>query len=270
MTCLRCIYEMSYGQMNSRAIVTRTEFSQATRASRRQLSISIIVPVLDECAVIRPFLQHLRDRATGAEVIVVYAQGSSHEKHMATDLCDRVLTSARGRAVQMNAGASAARGDVFWFVHADCEVPHGCLQKIARTLDDPRMVGGCFRIRFQKRQLIYRVSDSGGNLAVELFGRCYGDHGIFCRREEFIALGGYPDVPLLEDAEFYRRLRSRGLTTQLTSKIVTSARRYEEIGPCRLTASYLLISTLYILRVPIWLLARIYNRFCLRRDEPRR
>jgi hypothetical protein len=168
----------------------------------------------------------------------------------------------------MNAGAAVAQGDVFWFVHADCEVPPDCLNEIAHTLQDRRVVGGCFRIRFPRRELIYRVSDAGGNLAVELFGRCYGDHGIFCRREDFYAVGGYPELPLLEDAEFYRRLRHRGRTRQLDSMIVTSPRRYEEIGPYRLTATYLLLSTLYLFRAPIHLLARIYNRLCLCADEP--
>ncbi len=105
---------------------------------------------------------------------------------------------------------------------------------------------------------------------MELFGRCYGDHGIFCRREDFVALGGYPDLPLLEDAEFYRLLRQRGRTQQLAGKIVPSPRRYEEIGPYRLTASYLLLSMLYLLRVPIPLLARIYDRLCLCANEPAR
>jgi rSAM/selenodomain-associated transferase 2 len=234
------------------------------------MNISIIVPVLDEGASIREFLEHLRERVSAAEVILVYGSGSGNVQEQASGLADRVLTSPRGRAVQMNAGAAIARGDVFWFVHADCRVPHDCLKEIARALKDPRTVGGCFRIRFPRRELIYRVSDAGGNLAVELFGRCYGDHGIFCRRKVFTAVGGYPDVPLLEDAQFYRRLRRRGRTPQLANSIITSPRRYEEIGPYRLTACYLLISTLYLLRVPIPLLARIYDRLCRCSDEPPR
>src|SRR5262249_51218392 len=150
-----------------------------------------------------------------------------------------------------------------WFVHADCKVPRQCLDAIERTLQDPQVVGGCFRIRFPRRDLIYRIGDAGGNLAVELFGRCYGDHGIFCRHKEFTAVGGYPDLPLLEDAEFYRLLRRRGRTRQLSSEMVPSPRRYEEIGPYRLSATYVFLSVLYILRVPIPALVRIYNRLCL-------
>lgn len=236
---------------------------QSGEPTKEQPKISIIVPVLNEDERIGSFLEHLRERAPSAEIILVNAADSQRVSESVIALCDRVLTSRRGRAAQMNAGAGVASGDVLWFVHADCEMPRGCLEEIARTLQDREVVGGCFRIRFPRRELIYRVSDAGGNLAVELVGRCYGDHGIFCRREDFIAVGGYPEVPLLEDAEFYRLLRQRGRTQQLASKIVTSPRRYERVGAYRLTAAYLLLSTLYILRAPIPFLARIYNWLCI-------
>jgi rSAM/selenodomain-associated transferase 2 len=225
--------------------------------------ISIIVPVLNEGDRLRPFLENLCERAPSAELILVNAAGSESLSESIVELCDHVLTSRRGRAAQMNAGADVASGDVFWFVHADCEVPEQCVKEIADALQDRKVVGGCFRIWFPRNKLIYRLSDAAGNLAVELFGRCYGDHGIFCRRDDFFAVNGYPNLPLLEDAEFYRLLRQRGRTRQLSGKIVTSPRRYEVIGPYRLSAIYLFLSLLYISRVPIPLLARIYNRLCL-------
>src|SRR5438128_10699199 len=236
---------------------------QSAETAKASMKISIIVPVLNEGERLRPFLEHLRERAPSAEVILVNAVGSQTVSERAVALCDRVLTSGRARAAQMNAVASARSGEVFWFVHADCQVPPGCLEEITRALQDRKVVGGCFRIRFQRRKLIYRVIDAGGNLAVELFGRCYGDHGIFCRREDFFAGGGSPNVPSLENAEFYRLLRQRGRTRQLRSKIVPSPRRYEEIGPYRLSATFVILSLLYVLRVPITLLARIYDRLCL-------
>ena len=244
-------------------------------ASQRQLDvhvqtsldISIIVPVLDEGDRLQPFLEHLRERAPSAEVILVNATGSQSVSTSVAEMCNRVLTAARGRAAQMNAGASVASGDLLWFVHADCEVPHGCLEEIRRTLEDRQVVGGCFRIHFPRRELIYRVSDAGGNLAVDLFGRCYGDHGIYCRREDFFAVGGYPDLPVLEDAELYRLLRQRGRTRQLASSMVPSPRRYEEIGPYRLTAAFLFLSALYILHFPISRIARLYKRLCVVQRE---
>ena len=240
---------------------------QSDGTAKLKPSISIIVPVLNEGGRIQRFLEHLRERAPSAELILVNAAGSESVPESVAQLCDGVLTGRRGRAAQMNAGANVAGGKVLWFVHADCEVPRGCLEEIARTLQDRQVVGGCFRIRFPRRKLIYRVSDAGGNLAVELFGRCYGDHGIFCRREDFSAIGGYPDLPVLEDAEFYRLLRQRGRTRQLASKIMPSPRRYEEIGPYRLTAAFFFLSALYILRVPIATIAHLYERLCAIRRE---
>jgi rSAM/selenodomain-associated transferase 2 len=249
--------------------VRALSFPHLKQQADQRVNLSIIVPVLDERAGIDEFLYHLRARTGAAEIIVVQASDSPCLPNAVATMCDRVLTSERGRAAQMNAGAMAAHGEVFWFVHADCKVPHGCTNEIMHALADAATAGGCFRIRLPRRELIYRVSDIAGNAAVELFGRCYGDHGIFCRRQEFVAIGGYPNVPLFEDAEFYRRLRQRGRTRQLASKIVTSPRRYQRIGAYRLTSAYLLLSLLYLLRVPIPFLARIYQRLCLSADERR-
>ena len=136
---------------------------------------------------------------------------------------------------------------------------------MARALHDPRLAGGCFRLRFPRPEPIYRTSDSLGNVAVDVFRIALGDHGFFCRRDAFFAAGGYPDLSLLEDAEFYRALRRVGRVRQLPAAIVTSPRRYEENGPYRTTAVYLLILALYFTRVPISFLHKIHNRFVARR-----
>lgn len=233
----------------------------AKPALASKMKVSIIVPVLNEPAIY-DFLSQLRDRAPEAEIIVVRPARSENIPASAAKMYDRIVVSDRGRALQMNAGARAACGDVFWFVHADCEVPKDSLKEIAHTLANPQIVGGCFRIRFARRQLIYRVSDAIGNIGVEWFGRCYGDHGIFCRRDVFFAVGGFPNLPLFEDAEFYHALKQRGPTRQLKAYVVPSPRRYEKVGPYRLTAVYALLSALYIFRVPIGLLAKMYGRLC--------
>ena len=240
---------------------------QSDTAGQVKPNVSIIVPVFNEGPQLEPFLKHLRERAALAELILVNADGAQCLSESISKLCDRVLTSRRGRAAQMNLGAAVANGDVLWFVHADCEVPRESLEKITNALQDRQVVGGCFRIRFPRRELIYRASNAVGNLVVELFGGGYGDRGIFCRHKDFFAVGGYPDVPLFEDAEFYGRLHQRGRTRQLSSYVITSARRHEKLGPYRLTAAYWLLSLLYVLRVPISLLVRIYNRLCLSGDE---
>ena len=186
----------------------------------------MIVPVLNEAGIIRGFLSHLRERMTGAEVIVVDGGSRDGTAAMAKPLADKVLHAPRGRARQMNAGAAVARGEVLWFLHADSELPRDPRRAMAAALGDTRVAGGCFRLRFPKRALIYRVSDSVGNLAVDLFRLALGDHGIFCRRTAFKKVGGYREVPILEDAELYRALRRIGRMRQLRAEIVKIGRAH--------------------------------------------
>jgi rSAM/selenodomain-associated transferase 2 len=223
--------------------------------------LSIILPVLNEALLIRNFLLHLREVAPAVEIIVVDGGSRDGTALIAEPLADVVISAPPGRALQMNAGAVVARGDVLWFLHADLQVPRNSLREIEQALADRRTVGGCFRLRFPERQRIYRISDSFGNVAVEVFGFALGDHGIFCRRDVFNQLGGYRDVPILEDAEIYRTLRSRGRMVQLRDEIQCSPRAYLKYGPYRTTAVYFLILALYVLGVPISWLNRIYCWF---------
>jgi len=222
-------------------------------------SLSIIVPVFDEAALIGPFLSHLRVRAPDAEIIVVDGASRDGTRSIARPLADVLMSAPRGRASQMNAGAAIATGEVLWFLHADSILPHETVRDIRSALDDPRVAGGCFRLRLPGRQWIYRVSDSIGNLGVQVFGFALGDHGIFCRRTAFEQSGGYPVVPILEDAELYRRLARNGRMRQLSSEIVSSPRSYEKWGPYRTTAIYFCILVLYVLGVPIRFLHPFYQ-----------
>lgn len=235
--------------------------------SRSSARLSVIVPTLDEGALIADFLSHLRGRVPDAELIVVDGGSDDETVALANQQADRVLRSPRGRAKQMNAGAAVAGGEILWFLHADSLVPpdpHGC---IARALDDPRIVGGCFRLKFPRREWVYRISDRLGNVAVDLFRLALGDHGIFCLRTAFVQVGGYPDVPLMEDAELYRHLRRIGHMRQLPAYIVSSPRRYEQLGPVRTTAFYLIILTLYLAGIRPETLLTIYRRLH-RRPKP--
>ena len=223
--------------------------------------VSIIVPVLNEADLIQAFLRDLRSQDAKLEIIVVDGGSNDGTCSFAEPLADRIISARRGRASQMNAGAAVARGEVLWFMHADLAAPSQPIAQIQGVLSDPRIVGGCFRLRFPRREWIYRVSDSLGNLGVDLFGFALGDHGIFCRREAFCEVGGYPEVPILEDAEIYRRLRAAGRMVQLRAEVVSDPRAFEAHGRYRTTAVYFSILALYVLGVPIRVLNRIYRRF---------
>jgi rSAM/selenodomain-associated transferase 2 len=223
-------------------------------------SLSIIVPVLNEVALIDPFLRHLKTHQPAVEIVVVDGGSVDATVTIAQTLADRVLVAPRGRAAQMNAGAEIATGSVLWFLHADLSVPQNAIQQIQAILADDRVAGGCFRLRYPRREWIYRVSDSLGNVGVDLFGFALGDHGIFCRRSAFVRVGGYPIVPILEDAELYCRLRAIGRMKQLREIIAGDPRTFERRGRYRTTANYFLILALYAVGLPIRWLNRIYRR----------
>jgi rSAM/selenodomain-associated transferase 2 len=238
----------------------------STKNARMQ--VSIIIPVLNEAPLIQPFLAHLRQRAAGAEVIVTDGGSSDGTAKLAAELSHRVVHGEAGRAAQMNAGALVARGEILWFLHADARVPLQCLPEIERVMSNPRVVGGFFRIRLP-RGFIYRLTDSFAHYAGILLRMRCGDHGIFCRRTAFVGVGGFPEVPLMEDVEFFRRLRRSGRVVCSQKRIVVSPRRYEAIGRARLTFAYGFIATLYVCGVPLSILARIYQRTCCAANDGR-
>ena len=232
------------------------------------MQVSIIIPVLNEAPLIRSFLSNLRDRTRGAEIIVVDGASTDGTDQLAQGFCDQVIRSAeRGRARQMNLGADAARGDIFWFLHADAEVPLESLNEIGRIMRDPKVCGGFFRIRLPTAPPVYRLTDSFAHYAGLLLRMRCGDHGMFCRRSAFVDAGGFPNVSLMEDVEFFRRLRCCGRIVYSNKRIAASPRRYETVGPTRLTFAYGSIATLYFFGVPLSTLARIYRRTCCGPNE---
>jgi rSAM/selenodomain-associated transferase 2 len=230
--------------------------------------VSIIVPVLNEATIIPAFLRHLREIAPQAEIIVVDGGSEDRTMELSRPIADHVIITAVGRAKQMNAGATVATNDVLWFVHADSKITRGSLSAILSALNEPRIVGGCLRLEIVPTRWIYRIRDVIGNFCVEWFGVALGDRGFFCRRNSFFRIGGYPEIPLLEDAEFYRKLKQCGRVRQLREKIQTSARRYEALGPFATVCFYGLIMTLYVMRVPLSVLEKIVSWYGVRASGP--
>ena len=227
------------------------------------MQVSIIIPVFNEAASIRRFLTNLRERTPGAEIIVVDGGSTDGTDRLAEGFCDHVIRSGmRSRAKQMNVGADSAAGEIFWFLHADAEVPRESLNEIARMMRNPNVCGGFFRIRLPVAPVIYRLTDGFAHYAGLVLGMRCGDHGMFCRRKAFIDAGAFPDVPVMEDVEFFRRLRRCGRVVYSNKRIAASPRRYEAIGPARLTFVFGSIAALYLFGVSLSRLARIYRRMC--------
>ena len=228
------------------------------------MNLSIIVPVLNEAALIRESLTCLRERAPNAEIIVVDGTSSDRTTELAAGLCNRLLQTVPGRARQLNAGARVAEGDVLWFLHIDATIPDSAIAEIESALKDREIVGGFFRMRFPRPSFIYRFSDSFAHYAGLLLRIRYGDHAFFCRREIFEKIGGFPEVALMEDADFFRKLRRAGGIAVIRKRIIVNPRRYEKIGPARLTLAFGLIGLLYIFHAPRRMLLSIYRHTCSR------
>ena len=197
-------------------------------------TISIIIPVLQEEARIVDCLE--RARALGSVEVIVVDGGSSDRTRELASGADQVLSSPRGRATQMNAGAAAASGEVLLFLHADCWLePAGLLEIESMLASRPDVVAGGFRQILDHPGWVYRGLEWGNASRVRWPGWIYGDQGLFVRRSVFEDLGGFPTLPLMEDLFFSKSLRKTGQLALLGRHLHVSTRRWEQTGPIRQT-----------------------------------
>jgi rSAM/selenodomain-associated transferase 2 len=197
-------------------------------------TISIIMPVLDEANDIVAALQALaRYRRRGAELIVVDGGSRDATPALARPLADRILSAPRGRAAQMNAGARVARGDVLIFLHADTRLPPDADRLVCEGVSRSGRGWGRFDVRIEGRHPFLAAIAALMNLRSRLSGIATGDQVIFVRRNTFDAIGGYPDLALMEDIALCARLRRRSRPLCLSARVVTSGRRWEKHGLVR-------------------------------------
>lgn len=195
--------------------------------------ISIVIPTLNEAGQIGEVIR--QTRALGDCEILVVDGGSTDNTLQHARGADAVISSAPGRAVQQNTGANASRGGVLLFLHADCRMQPGSLEAIQKALEDPHCVGGCFRQRIEAPGWKYRLLERGNGWRVRLLKWAYGDQGIFVRRSCFEELGGFPELRLMEDLYFMKRLKRKGRFVLLDPPIRISARRWQKKGLWRQT-----------------------------------
>lgn len=195
--------------------------------------LSVIVPTLDEAAGIVEALTALAPlRAQGHEVIVVDA-GEDGTAALARPLADRVLRAPRGRARQMNRGAAVASGEVLLFLHADTRLPPSGAQAIVAGLARTGHGWGRFDVRLAGRLPALRVVEAFMNGRSRLTGIATGDQAIFVTRDRFREVGGYPDIPLMEDVALSKALKRLGRPLCLRDRVTTSSRRWERDGVAR-------------------------------------
>ena len=194
------------------------------------MKLSIIVPVLNEAETLATFLQHLQPlREMGHQLIVVDGGSCDQSFNIADPLCDLVLHSERGRAKQMNTGATQADGDWLLFLHADTRLPQPLHHWCGRIEKSDR-VWGRFNVSLSGSQWWFRIIETCMNWRSALTGIATGDQAIFVCREGFAQLDGFADQPLMEDIELSRRLRRISAPLCINQTVCTSSRRWEERG----------------------------------------
>ena len=209
-------------------------------------TISIIIPILNEAKILDKTLSQLQPELERHELIIVDG-GSSDNSVCIAEKYGEVLTSARGRAKQLNAGAVAATGDILIFLHADIWLESGALAAVESALSSG-YIGGGFHQKIDGKCILYRMIEIAGDLRGKYLKVFYGDSGIFLARADFEKIGGFPDVPILEEMEFSKSLRKLGKTMLIVPHIHLSARRWEAKGIVRTTLNNWLITLLYFTR----------------------
>jgi rSAM/selenodomain-associated transferase 2 len=223
--------------------------------------LSIVIPALNESANLARLLPDLVTREPDAELVVVDGGSDDDSREVVARVPPvRWLTSPRGRARQMNAGARAAHGDALLFLHADTMLPAGAGAAILEALVDPAVVGGRFDVRLDSPRRLLALVEWLMNRRSRLTGISTGDQGIFVRGAIFDALGGYADIPLMEDVDFTRRLKRRGRMAALRLRVTTSARKWEREGAVRTIVLMWSLRLLYALGVAPARLHRWYYR----------
>lgn len=222
------------------------------------MKLSIIVPTLDEAdGIVRVLGALAALREAGHEVIV--ADGGSRDETVerATPACDRIVRAPRGRALQMNAGAAAATGDVLVFLHADTRLPEDAARLIGTAL--VRHAWGRFDVIIEGRSAWLAVVATMMNLRSRLTGIATGDQVFFMRRVTFERLGGFPPIALMEDIAFARRLNRISRPACLRERVRTSGRRWERNGVWRTILLMWWMRLAYFLGASPERLARIYR-----------
>ncbi len=220
--------------------------------------VSIIIPTLNEEEIIGEALARLSRMKGECEIIV--ADGGSVDKTVEiASAFAGTISSPKGRGIQMNEGARAASGNTLLFLHADTIIPEDAISEICESLQDCNIVGGTFRRCYDNRNLLLRPAGFYTYTNFHLFGIIAGDQGIFVRKNVFDEIGGFPDIPLMEEVEFTRNLKKRGRIIFLNSVAIVSARRFVEKGVVKTYLTMLLCMILYRLGMSADRIKKLYD-----------
>ena len=220
------------------------------------MKVSIIVPMLNEAEQIADRLQHLKQTQSGEyEIIVVDGGSSDSSVELARQYVDQVITSPRGRALQMNAGAACSQADTLLFLHADTVLP----DNVVDLLDDVAHSWGWFTVHLSGDDFMFRIIEVMMNLRSRLTSVATGDQAIFVSRSLFNKLGGFPEIALMEDIALSKILRKLSSPICKKQQVVTSSRRWQQHGIFKTILLMWWLRVLYVFGVSPARLAKLYR-----------
>ncbi len=222
-------------------------------------AVSVVIPTLNEAEDIARTVRKALQLGPH-EVIVADGGSSDRTVDNAKTAGARVVSSRCGRGTQLNAGAEAATGTTLLFLHADCCPPALSLWYIGQVLQESDVVGGAFELKLDRTTPWLRVVEMTANWRSYLWGKPYGDQGVFVRKDVFEQIGGFPDWPLMEDVELARRLRQAGTIQIIPRPVIASARKWEKGGILRTYLIMKLTQWGYYLGASPESLSRFYER----------
>lgn len=227
--------------------------------SENSTLISVVIPTVNEEDNLLALAENL---ATEKRLETIVADGGSSDGtvRVARLLTSNVVSSRKGRWIQMNAGADAASGEILLFLHADTRLPPGFSEHIRQALADPDTVAGAFRFATDLDTVSMKLIEWAANMRASRLGIIYSDQAFFISSDLFRELRGFPDQPVMEDYELTRRVRDRGKTVLLPYKAVSSARKWKAVGIWRLTAIHYAITGAYLMGVSPERLAGWYSK----------
>jgi rSAM/selenodomain-associated transferase 2 len=191
--------------------------------------ITIVMPVLNEAKTFRITLNQL-PLSPNEELIVVDGGSTDESVSIAREFTDKVFVTETGRARVMNYGAERATGDILLFLHADSQLPEGAFGIIRTTLGNNSVAAGAFDLGISNPKFRFRIIELGANLRSRVTSVPYGDQGIFLSKKVFNHIGGFADIPLMEDIEISRRLKKTGKIVFVRPPVMVSARRWLKEG----------------------------------------
>ena len=222
--------------------------------------LSVIIPALNEEENIEALIDHIYQEEVRAEIIVSDGRSNDNTAEIAKSKGAVVVSGTPGRGAQLNRGAEAASASILMFLHADSRLEKGALSKMVEQMgQDKDLIGGCFKLKISSQNSLLKFISWSSNLRAKYLKLIFGDQGIFVRRDVFNELGGFPEIELMEDWEFSKRMAKKGRLLFVDKKIYTSARRWENHGVLKTIILMHKIKILYKLGISPSKLKEIYR-----------